>query len=162
MAKLDRKEQKLFAGNASNNGQFGSGQAGTKVVTNDVDTLQALEAWQGGWNDATIGGNNLPPLEEVQSVSYVNSYHLKYILERGIAQWIVTESYAKHAYVQGSDNAIYMSIIEGENLGVDPSGNTSENWMQCIDENGEVPKGDFILTPWEDAQGIIFYPSVIW
>ena len=39
MANITRKYQKLFAGNALNNGQFGSEQLGTEIESNDPEVL---------------------------------------------------------------------------------------------------------------------------
>ena len=70
MARLPRKTQRIFAGNAVNNGQFGSAQLGTKVLSNDLETIQNLAAWVNGWNDATISGQRLPTLEEMQGLQH--------------------------------------------------------------------------------------------
>ena len=87
MARLTRATQKIFAGNATNNGVFGSLQAGSGQVSNDVETIQSLPAYEQGWNAATISSELLPPLEEFQGVQYANSYQLAYNYQEGIPEW---------------------------------------------------------------------------
>jgi hypothetical protein len=62
MARLTRKNMKVFAGNATNNGVFGSLQANDPVTTTDVETIQSLSAWGEGWDSATVTSEKLPPL----------------------------------------------------------------------------------------------------
>lgn len=87
MARLTRATQKIFAGNATNNGVFGSLQAGSGQLSNDVETIQSLPAYEQGWNAATISSELLPPLEEFQGVQYANSYQLAYNYQEGIPEW---------------------------------------------------------------------------
>ena len=63
MAKLARVKGKVFAGSAPLNeiGQFGSALAGTPTNTQDVATIQALSAYDEGWNSAVITSRNYPP-----------------------------------------------------------------------------------------------------
>lgn len=96
MARLTRKNINVFAENASNNGVFGSLQAGNATVSNDVETIQSLsEAWSGGWNYATLTGEKLPPLEEFQGVQYVTTYQQAYLMQEGLPEWSATVTYYK-------------------------------------------------------------------
>jgi len=93
MANLTRKNQKVFAENAVNNGQFGSLQDTTKVLTQDLDVLQANSAYELGWNNATISGEKLPALEEFQSLNYINTSQIAYLLNKGIPEWVADAEY---------------------------------------------------------------------
>ena len=86
MPRLTRKNIKVFAGNATNNGVFGSLQANNPTTTNDIEQLQSLSAWSEGWNAATETSEELPPLEEIQSVSYVTTYQQAYLMQEGLPE----------------------------------------------------------------------------
>ena len=73
MPKITRKQQKVFAVNASNNGVFGSLQANDPVYSQDPDAIQGRTAYSNGWNDATYSAEQLPPLEEFQALQYLFS-----------------------------------------------------------------------------------------
>jgi hypothetical protein len=117
MAKLTRKTLTIFAGSAANNGQFGSAQAGTKVTTTDPATIQALTAWTQGWLDAVEGGQNIPPLEEFQGVSFVHSYMSAYLFQEGIAEYDSGTTYFTNSIVKETGTfKLYGSIVDN-NLG---------------------------------------------
>ena len=111
MSKIERKNLKIFAANAANNGQFGSAQVGTKVTTQDPETVQALDAWNQGWINAVIGGSKLPPLEELQSTTFVPTYHLAYIFQEGIPEWNSETTYYIGSWVK-SGGTIYKSLTD--------------------------------------------------
>jgi len=113
MARLTRVHQKVFAGNASNNGVFGSFQAGNPQTSNDVATLQSLSAFENGWDDAIEQGDKLPPLEEFQGVQYGISYQQAYMLQEGIAEWDASTPYFKGSLtktISGTSFKLYCSI----------------------------------------------------
>ena len=93
MANITRKHYKLFANAATNNGQFGSSQAGTKIESNDPDIIQALAAYDNGWLDATSGATKLPPLEEMQGLQYNNSRQIYYLTQKGIPEYNASLDY---------------------------------------------------------------------
>lgn len=95
MARLTRKNMKVFAANASNNGVFGSLEAGNPTVTNDVEQIQGLTAWGAGWNAATLTAEKLPPLEEFQGVQYVTTYQQAYLMQEGMPEWNANVTYYK-------------------------------------------------------------------
>ena len=117
MANITRKYQKLFAGNALNNGQFGSKQLGTDIESNDIEVLQALSAYNNGWNDAVISGEDLPPLEEIQGLQYKTDYQLSYLLQKGFPEWNnQTDYYIGDLSRPVADTKIYKSIVNN-NIG---------------------------------------------
>jgi hypothetical protein len=117
MARIDRKNQKVFASNASNNGQFGSAQLGTKLLTNDVETIQALSAWVNGWNDATISGQRLPTLEELQAIQYVLTSQLAYLFQEGIAEWNEDTTYYQKSIVRKTGTYELYGSLTDDNVG---------------------------------------------
>lgn len=115
MARLTRKNIKVFAGNATNNGVFGSLQANNPVTTNDVEQLQSLNAWEEGWNSATMTSEELPPLEEIQGVTYVTTYEQAYLMQEGLPEWASTVTYYKGSLVKevtANGFRIYSSLAD--------------------------------------------------
>ena len=115
MARLQRKNQKVFAGEATNNGVFGSLQAGTKQYSNDVETIQSLDAYNEGWNSATISSEKLPPLEEFQSLQYMMTSQLAYIFQEGVPEWNANTTYYSGSCVKvidGSNFSLFVSLVD--------------------------------------------------
>ena len=110
MSKIERKNLKIFAENAANTGQFGSAQTGTKITTQDPETVQALTAWGSGWANAVIGGSKLPPMEELQATTFVSTYNLAYLFQEGIAEWNAETNYHAGSWVK-SGQQIYASLV---------------------------------------------------
>ncbi len=137
MAKIFRKLQKIFALDAANNGQFGSAQLGTKVLSSDVDTLQALSAWDNGWLDAVVSPQTLPTLEEMQATNYVNTYQLKYLFQEGIPEYLSTEKYFQNSIVKKAGTyQLYGSTVD-DNIGnalTDPT-----KWVFLVDLSNISP-----------------------
>lgn len=133
MARLTRKNIKVFAGNATNNGVFGSLQAENPVTTNNVEQIQSLPAWGNGWNSATVTSDMLPPLEEFQGVQYVTTYQQAYIMQEGLPEWAASVTYYKGSLVKevtANGFKIYNSLTDDNtnNLLSDTS-----NWVKVMD-----------------------------
>ena len=135
MARLTRVHQKVFASNASNNGVFGSLQAGNPQTSNDVATLQSLSAFENGWDDAIEQGDKLPPLEEFQGVQYGISYQQAYMLQEGIAEWDANTTYYKGSLtktISGTSFKLYCSLADNN------TGNVTTNttyWKKVMDSD---------------------------
>lgn len=115
MTRLTRKNLKVFASGASNNGVFGSLQANNPTKTNDVEQIQSLPAWENGWNSATESSEMLPPLEEAQAINYVGTYQIAYILQEGVPEWLSTCEYHSGSWVKSNasgKNIIYESLSD--------------------------------------------------
>jgi len=113
MPKIARKTQKILGGNSSDNGQFGSAQAGTKILSNDPDVIQSLPAWGSGWNSATVSGLQLPTLEEMQGVQYVQTYQLAYLFQEGIPEYDAGTTYYHYSVVKkASSFQLYGSLVD--------------------------------------------------
>lgn len=91
--KYNRITAKLFGatasalGNDPQIGQFGSAKAGTYIGTDDIATIQALNAWNNGFIDCVTPNTQFPPLPEMTGVIKVLSYLQCYSLQQGIPAW---------------------------------------------------------------------------
>lgn len=133
MARLTRKNIKVFAGSATNNGVFGSAQANNPTTTNDVEQIQTLSAWSEGWDSATMTGEKLPPLEEFQGIQYVTTYQQAYIMQEGMPEWAASVTYYKGSLtkeVTANGFRIYSSLTDNNtgNLLSDTA-----NWKKVMD-----------------------------
>ena len=129
MAKLPRKTQKVFAAGASNNGQFGSAQTGTKVLSNDIATLQALSAFNTGWLQAVISGERLPTLEEMQALHYITTSQIAYIFQEGIPEYDSGTTYYQNSVVKKTGTyELYGSLIDNNTGNALGSQADTANW----------------------------------
>lgn len=118
MAKLPRVTNKLFAENAATDdiGQFGSANAGTKLNTSDVTTIQALPAWKEGWKPAVVGNNRYPAMQERNGVDKVFSYQIDYMLQQGIPEYDAGTTYYKGSIIKSLDTeskpVLYNSLVD--------------------------------------------------
>lgn len=113
MPKITRKNQKVFGGQSSNNGQFGSARLGTFVLDNDPDVIQSLPAWESGINAATVSGEKLPALEETQGIDYVITRQLAYIFQQGIPEYNADTIYFENCLViEEGTVKLYKSLID--------------------------------------------------
>lgn len=153
---LTRKHQKIFSEFAPNNGQFGSLEASggvTGVITNDITTLQALAAYQEGFNDAVISGDALPSLEEVNGLHKINTEQLQYLLNKGIPEWSAdAEYYIGDIQREVGGSKIYQSITDNN---INNALTDTLNWTIYYDP----ANGIFEATKTE--LGITFLPEQI-
>ncbi len=134
MARIVRKDQRIFAGSASNNGQFGSAQAGTQVTSNDLDVLQQLDAWASGWNSATISSQRLPTLEEMQGIQYVLTSQVAYLFQEGIPEFLLAAEYHQNSIVKKPGTyELYGSIIDDNTGNALPSQADNTEWQYLGD-----------------------------
>lgn len=135
MARLTRKNIKVFAGNSNNNGVFGSLQANNPTLSNDVEVIQSLSAWGEGWDSATETSEELPPIEEMNSISYVTTYQQAYLMQEGMPEWSATVTFYKGSLtkeVTSTGFRIYCSLAD-DNLGNLLSDTT--HWKKVMDSN---------------------------
>lgn len=161
MARLTRKNIKVFAENATNNGVFGSLQANDPVTTTDVEAIQSLSAWGEGWDGATVTGEKLPPLEEFQGVQYVTTYQQAYIMQEGLPEWAASVTYYKGSLVKEVTSTgfrIYNSLTDNNtgNLLSDTS-----NWKKVMDSDDTYAFDDEVVhsTGNESISGIKTFSS---
>lgn len=149
MARIPRKFQKIFAGSASNNGVFGSGADNTKVLSNDLDVLQGLPAFDTGWEDAVIGTKKFPALEEFQALNYMNTTQQAYTFQEGIPEYNAETTYYQNGIVKKTGTyELYGSIID-DNIGNALTDDTK--WQYLVD----LGSGTTLPIASETTQGII-------
>ena len=134
MSKIVRKLQKIFAGGATNNGQFGSAQVGTKILSNDLDTLQALTAFADGWTSATLSSENLPALEEMQALHFMTTSQIAYLFQEGIPEYGSTTEYHTNSIVKKAGGyELYGSLINTNVGNALPAKVDDANWKYLGD-----------------------------
>ena len=144
---LERKHLKVFGESTTDKGQFGSAQAGTKLTSNDPETLQDLTAFENGWSDAVISGKRLPPLEEMNSLHFIATYHLAYLMQKGLPEWNAETTYFTGDWARSGDT-LYKSLTD-DNLNNVVTDET--NWKLLKDfgeiENPKMIEGFGFSTP---------------
>lgn len=136
MAKLQRKTQKLFAGDANGDqiAVFGSMKTGTPQYSSDVETLQS-DTYLEGWSEAILN-DKAPYLEEMNGVQYGLSYQTAYLLQEGLPEYDDGTNYSNTAIVKSTDNngdLIFFHSLKAENLG-NPLTDT-ESWARLYFTN---------------------------
>lgn len=131
MSKVTRQTQTIFANAASNNGVFGSAADNTKVYSNSLPILMGKGAWNTGWLSAVLGTKNFPPLEEFQSLNYINTYQLTYLFQEGIPEYDSGTIYFQNSIVKKPGTyQLYGSLIDNN------TGNSLTNatdWKFLVD-----------------------------
>lgn len=124
MTKIERKTQKIFAGNADTDelAVFGSMISGTPVYNDDIEALQS-EAYTEGWK-AAVAANEAPFMEEMNAVQYGFSKQLAYLFQQGIAEWDAGTTYYLNSFCQVG-GVIYKSKLD-ENINHSPGDDTEE------------------------------------
>lgn len=139
MAKLPRVHQKIFAENAvaKEIGQFGSAVAGAKKETGDIAEIQALEAWEKGWSEATVSKNCYPAMQERNGIDKVVTQQLAYMFQEGIPEWNAETEYSSTGLVKSLDGnkiKLYRSLKDG-NVGHLIS---EPNWWEEVNIGGDL------------------------
>jgi len=132
MAKLTRKDQKVFAENADDNqiSVFGSLAAGTKQYTRDPDEIQNTQ-YSEGWSSAVIRESS-PTKQDRNSLDYLFSRQLAYLYQTGIPAYSATDTYFKGSIVSSYDTEedalkLYYSIVD------DNTGNSLEDGDKWVE-----------------------------
>lgn len=144
MANLTRYKQKIFANNSNQVGVFGTGT--DKVASKNVETLQSSD-YEDGWSSAIITSKNYPVWQERDGVDYGFSYQLAYLLQKGIPDWLSTETYYTNDFCK-MGNTIYYSL-QDNNIGKNPI-TESTYWEEFSSGNsrniGEIVASTIPLT----------------
>jgi hypothetical protein len=114
MAKIVRKNQKVFAGSVPVSNvvaQFGSFKNATPNYSSDLDTVQDLDAWGEGWASAVVN-NYAPPLQDFNAVFYTITKQLAYIMQNGLAYWNAATTYYIGSLVSDDVGGVYMSLVD--------------------------------------------------
>lgn len=131
MSKVTRQTQTIFANAATNNGVFGSAADNTKVISNSLPTLMGKPAWNTGWLTAVLGTKYFPPLEEFQSLNYINTYQLTYLFQEGIAEYDSGSIYFQNSIVKKPGTYQLYGSITDNNTGNALTDAT--NWKFLVD-----------------------------
>lgn len=125
MAKIQRKTQKIFGQNASNDqlAAFGSMAVGAPIYTDDIEALQT-EKYEEGWKTAVVA-DNAPFMEEMNGVQYGLSKQIAYILQQGIPEYDDGTTYYQNSWCQ-VNGTFYQSLTD-DNIGNNPA-SSSTNW----------------------------------
>ena len=85
MAKISRWKQLIFGktGNTSEFGKIGSDTIGSPENTKDPATIQSLAGYLSGLFAITNSGVEAPRLEDLNSLFYIITQQLAYIMEAG-------------------------------------------------------------------------------
>lgn len=138
MAKLDRKDVKIFAENSKETliTEFRTedSEGNTASFSRDPDVIQN-ENYSQGWVNDTNNLNTKIYGEDLNAVNYVLSYLLKYLYENGIAEWKSTTTYYQNSICK-VDNALYLSL-QNNNIGNDPT-STVSYWKLIPLENVSI------------------------
>jgi hypothetical protein len=110
MAKIVRSTQKTFAGNlvaANNIAKFGSlkdGSPAYSLLPSDIQTTDYLNGWA-----AAVTANAAPALQDMNSLFYLLSLQLGYVLQTGVPEWDAGTTYYIGSLVQDGAGVIYAS-----------------------------------------------------
>lgn len=168
MPKIQRKTQKIFC-NSANSDQiavFGSMSTGTPVYSNDVEQLQSNEAYEVGWDAATLE-DKAPFMEEMNGVQYGLTYQLAYNFQEGIPEYDAETTYYIGSIVKVlEDNkpVLYTSLTD-ENLGNSLTDGT--NWERLQLGGGtslqmfDTILKDHVLT-YEESQGLALQGTYVY
>jgi hypothetical protein len=130
MAALPRIFHKIFglSGTSDNFGKFGSAKAGAAVTTKDVATIMALGAWDTGWQDAIMGANKAPVLEEMNGHMFVHSRQIGYLFESGIPEYDDSTTYYIGSVVRVGQYW-YRSLADNNLANTPPAAASDANWQ---------------------------------
>ena len=130
MAKIDRISQKVFAQNAgpTERAQIGSLADGEPQFTSDPEVMQSRLRFQEGFKGICLG-NNSPAIEDMNSLMYLVTRQLAYLLQSGVPEWHSSTDYhtGQICIHQGK---LYQSIVDN-NLGENPLTSTGK-WISAV------------------------------
>lgn len=149
MPKIQRKTQKVFCNSADSDqlAVFGSMSTGTPVYTSDVEELQSNEAFDLGWDAATLE-DKAPFMEEMNGVQYGLTYQIAYGLQEGIPEYDSATTYYIGSIckvLEDGKPVLYTSLTD-DNIGNDPV-NDSTNWERLSFGGGGLEIGDIGIAP---------------
>ena len=73
----------------------------------------------------------IPPHQTENFVQYRQDSAIKYLFQRGVAEWdSATEYFSNRSIVMGRDGNLYKSL--SNNIGIDPTTDTGQNWEDML------------------------------
>jgi len=152
MASLTRYLQKIFGDSVAASGnisKFGSYAAGSPDYSKDLDQIQTTR-WLQAWAAATVG-NSSPAIQDMNALFFALTYQLKYLTQKGIPEWIATETYYTPSYCT-RNGTIYKSKTN-DNIGNDPASDTN-NWQTLASVILGSAGADSQLKAWVTFNGL--------
>lgn len=113
MSKISRITQLIFGSTAGANqmGVFGSLAAGSPTFATNVGTgsngVQNLGNYLSGWFAAILGENS-PAIQDMNSLFWLVTYQLAYLMQEGVAEWDSATTYYTGSLVS-SAGSLYIS-----------------------------------------------------
>lgn len=114
MPKIIKKSQRVFCADVPANNvvsQYGSLKAGSPNYSSDPDIIQDLPAWGNGWSGAVIA-NSAPALQDLNSLFYVITRQLGYLVQTGVAEWDENTVYYIGSIVNNGSGGLIVSIAD--------------------------------------------------
>jgi len=161
MAEIVRKEQKIFgeSGGTSEFGQFGSDAAGTPTTTKDLDQIQALSQFAGGWYDATANAAEPPRIQDRNGLDYLMTTQLAYLLQKGVPEWLdsATQRYYAGKSIVSRSDGIYMAILgdDSTNINAQKDPATEPLWWSLIYQKPAVESWDATESVTYESAGVV-------
>lgn len=147
MARITRQAHRLFGndGSSDNFAKFGSLVAGTPVKTKDLATIQALPAWDDGFQEAIFGANKDLLLEDLNAFCFEHSYQLAYVFQDGIPEWQSATTYFLDSVVKGPAGGAsagqWFQSLQDNNTGNPPPAGASNAFWNWVNQPPVVDAG---------------------
>lgn len=131
---ITRQTLNLFGGSGASTsfGKFGSQKAGSPVTTKAIPTIQALDAYANGWQDAVALGN-APYLEDMNALFYLLCYEQCYAFQEGVPEWDAGTAYFTGSLVKSVANAgyteFYVSLTDANLNNALPTRADNTDWQ---------------------------------
>ena len=133
MAKLQRKDVKIFASNPNHATQvstFLTAKSETPDYSSDPNAIQNSN-YDKGW--LAKGNDDLPQVEDMNGVMFSESYKNAYLYQMGIAEWHATDEYCINSFCQ-VNGVLYKSLVD-LNIGNKPTTDDGTKWLEIILES---------------------------
>lgn len=114
MPKITKKSQRVFCADVPANNvvsQFGSLKAGSPNYSSDPAVIQNLPAWGSGWSGAVVA-NSAPALQDLNSLFYVITRQLGYLVQTGVSEWDSNTVYYIGSIVNNGTGGLMVSIAD--------------------------------------------------
>jgi len=147
MAKISRATHKIFGGlgSSGNFAQFGSLVAGAPLVSKDIATIQALAAWDSGFQAASYPANRAILVEDLNGFAFEHSAMVAYILQEGIPEWNAGTTYYIGSIVKKTNTfELYGSVIAANVGNALPSMTDNANWQYLGLTTGAAPAANVV------------------
>ena len=148
MPKIQRETQKIFCNSADSDqiAVFGSMATGTPVYSNNIEELQNNEAFDLGWDAATLE-DKAPFMEEMNGLQYAITKQLAYNFQEGVPEYDAGTTYYIGSIckvLEDGKPVLYTSLTD-DNIGNNPV-NDSTNWERLSFGGGGLEIGDVGFT----------------